>query len=524
MFKPTALYYCDGYKPAHKIMLAPNTTREAGTWIPRSLKYAPGGIKKILSIGQQLTVRWLHDEFTENFFKKPIEEVEQFVKDMCSYLSMDYNGDHFYELHKLGYLPIRIKSLPEGVETNPNIPHMTFINTVDGFAWLTLFLETIISALAWKTPTAGSISLKGLRNATEWVMKTDPDNAWLIPYMCHDFSARGLDPFAMIAIGLAHASCFRGSDTLITIPASRYYYDESIDDVCINSVNASEHSVSCTCIFTMGEIEMLKYWMGGLPKGILSVVMDTVDLTRVVKPEEDGYLMILKNMILSRDGKLVIRPDSNPKGLTPADIICGHNNELSNREMEAYFPNFYKKGLIECLWEIFNGTINKSGYKLLDTHIGGILGDGLTLDLQVEIYERLANKGFASTNIILGFGSFLLGFNSRDTFGWAAKGCWFETITNGVREGHDIFKDPITDSGMKKSLKGLVMVYNDRDDSESNSLMFDGKDNLMVKTQCSFEEEAQGILQTIYEDGVYYNQTTLSDIRKRVDTLAKIND
>ena len=136
----------------------------------------------------------------------------------------------------------------------------------------------------------------------------------------------------------------------------------------------------------------------------------------------------------------------------------------------------------------------------------------------------MANKGFASTNIILGFGSFLLGFNSRDTFGWAAKGCWFETITNGVREGHDIFKDPITDSGMKKSLKGLVMVYNDRDDSESNSLMFDGKDNLMVKTQCSFEEEAQGILQTIYEDGVYYNQTTLSDIRKRVDTLAKIND
>jgi nicotinamide phosphoribosyltransferase len=504
MFKPLAIYWSDGYKPGHKAMLAPNTVRLYGTSVPRSLKYAPKNIKKILSIGQQIIVRWLHDEFEANFFSRPIEDVEQFGRDMSKYLGVDYDIQHFRELHALGYLPIKFKSLPEGIETPVGIPHLTVINTVDGYAWLTLYLETIISALGWKAPTAGTISLAALRCTTKWVKKTDPENEWLIPYLCHDFSARGLDPYAMIAIGLAHAACFRGSDTLITIPAARYYYDEDVNTVQINSVNASEHSVSTTCIFTMGEIEMLKYWMGKIPNGILSVVMDTVDLTRVVTPTEDGYLSILKNLIINRDGKLVIRPDSNPAGLTPADIICGHNNTLSNREMEAYFPNFYHKGLIQCLWEIFGGTMNSVNYKVLNSHIGGILGDGLTLELQEDIYQRLADKGFAATNIVLGLGSYLLGFHSRDTFGWAIKGNWFETINDGVRVGHSIFKEPMTDSGFKKSLKGLCAVFQN-DDGE-----------YYVEMECTEERENDGLLHVIYVNGEFYNQTTLTEIRRRI--------
>jgi len=299
MFKPIILYFTDGYKIGHKKMLAPNTVRLYGTWIPRSVKYAPGGIKKIVSFGQQLVVRWLHDNFQETFFSQPVDVAIKFSKDMSKYLGMDFNGDHFIALHQLGYLPIRIKSLPEGIETDPNVPHMTFINTVDGFAWLTLFLETIISALAWKPSTSATIGLQYRRNLVEWVMKTCPEMVWLIPYLCHDFSARGLDPWTMISSGLGHAANFRGSDTLVVIPAARYFYNEPEDEVAIESVNASEHSVSTTCIFTMGEMEMLKYWMEAFPKGIFSAVMDTMDLTRVVTPEEDGYLTILKEMIMA---------------------------------------------------------------------------------------------------------------------------------------------------------------------------------------------------------------------------------
>lgn len=500
MFKPNTLFYTDGYKIGHKFMLAPGVNRLYGTWIPRSLKHASNDINKIVSFGQQLTWRWIHDEFEENFFKQDKEIAIKFSNDMSKYLGMVYDGKHFEELHDLGYLPLRVKSLPEGIETNPNIAHMTFINTKDGFAWLTLFMETIVSSLAWKPSTSATIAKQFKQVSTEWVKKTDESNMFLVDYLCHDFSARGLNPWDMVSSGLGHAISFRGSDTLITIPAARYFYNESENDVVINSVNASEHSVSTTCIFTMGELEMLRYWMKKFPEGILSCVMDTMDLTRVVKPEKDGYLTILKDEILSRNGKIVIRPDSSPKGLSPVDMICGHDNELSDRETQADYPEFYHKGLIECLWEIFGGTINEQGYKVLNSHIGAIYGDAITLDRQKEIYRRLSEKGFASTNVVLGVGSFTYQYNSRDFLGFAAKGGWFET-NDGE---YSIYKDPVTDSGTKKSPRGLVGVFVD----ENGEIYM--KDNLTK------EEEKTGLLHIIYEDGQFHNQTTFSSIRKKL--------
>ena len=265
-FKINSLYLTDGYKVGHKAMLAPGTTRLYGTWIPRSTKHAPKGISKIVSFGQQLVWKWLHDEFEENFFyikervngenpfyKEIMFELKtkalQFVKDMCLYLGMEYDGKHFEELWDLGYLPIKVKALPEGIETNPNVPHMTFINTVDGFAWLTLYLETIVSSLAWKPSTAATIAKLYRRQAEEWVAKTDPSNMWLVDFMCHDFSARGLDPMSQYLIGLGHATSFKGSDTLPVIPASRYFYGVKEDEMPIFSVAAGEHSVTTSNIF-----------------------------------------------------------------------------------------------------------------------------------------------------------------------------------------------------------------------------------------------------------------------------------
>ena len=569
MFKPISLFYSDGYKVGHKAMLAPGTTRLYGTWIPRSTKYAPGGIKKIVSFGQQLVARWLHDEFTEHFFSQPRFAATQFGKDMSMYLGMEYDASHFEALHDLGYLPIKIKALPEGIETNPNVPHMTFINTVDGFAWLTLYLETIISSLAWKPATSATIALQYRRNLVKWVTKTDPANAWLIPFLAHDFSARGLSPWDMLSSGLGHATSFRGSDSIIVIPGSRYFYDESYNEVAINSVNASEHSVSTTKIFTVGEQQMISDWLKVFPKGILSIVSDTFDLWKLITE----YLPANKEAIMARDGKLVIRPDSGD----PVDIICGKNIEKFDSDTYEDFKeecadylddilrsqtphgecggdydevvswngkmyhvtydpdwNRYDKqyyyidnygttvskckfvekestpadfGVIELLWNIFGGTVNEQGFKVLDPHIGAIYGDSITLDRQIQIYERLAAKGFASTNIVLGVGSYTYQMNTRDTLGFAAKGAWFEVEENGVKTGYDIFKDPVTDNGTKKSLKGLICVTKDHDGE------------YIVNTQCTPEMEAAGVLQTIYEDGKFYNQTSLTAIRSAIETL-----
>jgi len=500
MFRPNSLFYTDGYKIGHKRMLAKGTTRLYGTWIPRSIKYAPKGVKKIVSFGQQLVVKWLHDEFQENFFNQPIEVAERFGKDMSMYLGMDYDASHFVELHKLGYLPIRIKSLPEGIETNPNVPHMTFINTVDGFAWLTLYLETIISSLSWKPSTSATIALQYRRNVVEWVMKTDPANAWLIPFLCHDFSARGLSPWDMLSSGLGHASSFLGSDTIICIPGARYFYNEPEDQVSIYSVNASEHSVSTTKIFTVGEQQMIADWLEEFPKGILSIVSDTFDLWKLITE----YLPANKEAIMARDGKLVIRPDSGD----PVDIICGKPDESGVFNDQDYAKasksgSPEQKGVIELLWDIFGGTINEQGYKVLDPHIGAIYGDSITLDRQLEIYKRLEAKGFASTNIVLGVGSFTYQMNTRDTLGFAAKGAWFEVEENNTKVGYDIYKDPVTDDGTKKSLKGLICVT----------------ENHEVLTQCTPEQESQGILQTIYENGQFHNQITLTEVRERLNKL-----
>lgn len=254
---------------------------------------------------------------------------------------------------------------------------------------------------------------------------------------------------------------------------------------------------------TIAEYQFFKDLITENPSGILSLVSDTFDLFTVITE----FLPRLKEQIMSRDGKLVIRPDSGD----PVDIICGLNTKPNYTPFGSH-PEV--KGVIELLWDIFGGTINEQGYKVLDPHIGAIYGDSITLDRQVEIYERLAAKGFAATNIVLGVGSFTYQMNTRDTLGFAAKGAWFEveedkialdghTVIGKEKVGYDIYKDPVTDDGTKKSLRGLIMI-----DEQMN-----------VHTQCTPEQEATGLLQTIYEDGKFYNQTTLTEIRKRIQSI-----
>lgn len=563
MFNPNPLALTDGYKIGHRLMLAPETQYLYGTWIPRSLKHSAPGIEKILSAGQQLTWRWIHDQFEENFFSKPIEIAQKFGQDMSKYLGLPYDSTHFEDLHKLGYLPLRIKALPEGCETLPNVPHQTFVNTLPGYAWLTLYLETPISYTSWKTPTSATLALQYRRVAADWVMKTDSDNAWFIDFACHDFSARGLDPFSVISSGLAHSFSFIGSDTLIVIDAARYFYGVAEDEVPIASVNASEHSVTCTGLFYFldklesGELDHeidtyysydidatsstreepdlmaiaewlnLKRWLALFPTGILSLVSDTFDLFRVITE----ILPRLKDEIMARDGKLVIRPDSGD----PVDIICGINTRPSVNVRTGGLGTYYAKvdefgnalstwaratdaeakGVIELLWDIFGGTISKEGYRVLDQHIGAIYGDSINLERQTQIYQRLANKRFAATNIVLGVGSFTYQFNTRDTFGFAAKGAQFEADGKSF----DIYKDPATDDGTKKSLKGLCQVFNNRPDARPDEIKYDGLDQLEVKVGCTQAEEEGGVLQTIYENGKFYNPVTLNQVRERIKSL-----
>ena len=496
--KMNSLYLTDGYKTGHHQQYPKGTNKVYSNWTPRGNKYAPRGCDKVVSFGQQMVLKWLVSEFEENFFSQPKEKVCGEMKtELSMYLGTDYDVTHFEELHDLGYLPIEVKSLEEGTEVPLRIPILTVQNT-GNFGWVTNFLETILSNMLWQPMTSATIALLYKRILTEGALETDKENLPFVAFQGHDFSMRGMGGFmSTILSGLGHATSFNGSDSLPVIAASREYYNEK--GFVVGSVNATEHSVMCAG--TKGdEIGTFRRLMDTYPTGILSIVSDTWDLWSVVT----DYLPKLKSEIMGRDGKIVIRPDSGD----PVDIICGYNSltndELNDKPITLSDSHPSYKGLIELLWETFGGTINEQGYKVLDSHIGAIYGDSITPERARQIIKRLKAKGFASTNVVLGIGSYTYQYNTRDTFGFAMKATYVEV--NG--EGREIFKDPITDDGTKKSAKGLLYVQ--KNDINGDYELWD-----MV----SYDTEKTGELKTIFRDGKFYNETTLTDVREKLTNL-----
>jgi nicotinamide phosphoribosyltransferase len=421
-------------------------------------------------------------------------------EELTMYLGMDYDVTHFEKLHDLGYLPIEVKAISEGTMVPIKVPVLTIYNTHPDFYWLTNYLETILSNLLWKPMTSATIARQYRKVLTGWMRKTDPANAWFIDWQGHDFSMRGMDSAeAVISSGLGHLTSFSGTDSLPAIYGARKYY--GAEGFIAGSVPATEHSVMCAG-GKEDETETFRRLLETYPKGILSVVSDTWDLWKVCTE----HVVTLKEEILARDGKLVIRPDSGD----PVDILCGTRDEI-DRDWKGT-PE--QKGVIELLWDVFGGTVNEQGYKVLDSHIGAIYGDSITIERADKICKRLEAKGFASTNVVLGIGSFTYQYNTRDTFGFAMKATYVEVLKpiegkskeEWIFEGREIFKDPITDDGTKKSATGLLFVG--KNDNHEITLY----------DKVSWEEEGMGLLQTIYKDGEFRNTTDLTTIRQRVQS------
>jgi nicotinamide phosphoribosyltransferase len=484
------LFLTDGYKTGHHQQYPKGTTLVYSNFTPRSNKYGPKGCDRVVSFGQQMVMQQLHDLFQKDFFSQPKDRVcGEMKQELSMYLGMDYDVSHFEALHDLGYLPIEVRSLAEGTLVPIKVPVLTIYNTHPDFYWLTNYLETILSNLMWKPMTSATIAHQYRKVLTKWMEKTDKDNAWFIDWQGHDFSMRGMDSVeAVISSGLGHLTSFSGTDSLPAIYGARKYY--GAEGFVAGSVPATEHSVMCAG-GKEDEESTFRRLLETYPKGILSVVSDTWDLWRVCTE----HIVALKEEILARDGKLVIRPDSGD----PVDILCGREERLSDAPGEYKTPA--EIGVIELLWDVFGGTVNKQGYKVLDPHIGAIYGDSITIERADEICRRLEAKGFASTNVVLGIGSFTYQFNTRDTFGFAMKATYCEI--NG--EGREIFKDPITDDGTKKSATGLLCVT--RDEYSGDYMLMDRVD---------WQTSKGGELKTIYRDGSFENTTTLLEIRENL--------
>jgi nicotinamide phosphoribosyltransferase len=274
--------------------------------------------------------------------------------------------------------------------------------------------------------------------------------------------------------------------------------------------------------FELADIEYVRRLITKVyPDGVVSIVADSFDywgtITKTAKR--------LKDVILARNGKVVFRPDTGD----PVRIICGYKyksvvklEDLPRQgEVEyilyggkvlqfSHYEDFGEpvwvettqitthevKGSVECLWEIFGGTETIRGYKLLDAHVGLIYGDSITLDRAHAICEYLKQKGFASTNVVFGIGSYTYQYVTRDTDGYAVKATWCQV--DGVAV--EIYKKPKTDDGTKNSAYGLVAVYQD------------GKE-FALKDHATWDAVRNCAFVPIFKDGKLLKDYSLSEIR-----------
>lgn len=476
------LLLTDGYKVDHRRQYPDGTTLVYSNWTPRKSRIE--NVDNVVFFGLQYFIKKyiLHD-FEHYFFKQPKEKVvKQYARRINNYLGENEVGTkHIEDLHDLGYIPMVFKALPEGSSVPVRVPMFTMFNTKPEFFWLTNYFETLFSAVIWMPCTSATIAKEYRKILDKYASETSSVPEF-VDWQAHDFSMRGMAGIeASITSAAAHLLSFTGTDNLPAIDFLEEYYNANSDTELVGgSVPATEHSVMCMGT-TEGEFETFqRLIMEVYPKGIVSIVSDTWDLWKVLT----NYLPRLKESIAGRDGKVVVRPDSGD----PILILCGNPNGKTEEE---------KKGVVELLWETFGGTTNEKGYKELIPQIGAIYGDSITIERATEICEQLKKKGFASTNVVLGIGSFTYQYNTRDTFGFAMKATYGEV--NG--EGRAIFKDPITDDGTKKSAKGLMKIE-----------MENGTYKLI--DQVSWEEESQGELKEVFRDGKLLIDVSLSEIRE----------
>lgn len=475
----------DGYKTSHYAMMPPGTNKVFANFTNRSSRR---GLDKVVTFGLQYFVkRYLMRDWNENFFNQPKEKViKAHKRRLDNYLGKDkVSMDHIAALHDKQYLPLEIRALPEGSLVPLKVPAITVENTTDDSYWLTNYIETNLSDTIWFPSSSATTALLYRRLLDSYAAKTS-DIPEFVDVQAHDFSMRGHTSLESACVsGMGHLLSFTGTDTIPAIDYLEQYYNADSDKEVVGvSVPASEHSVM-TFGGREGEAEIIKRLIQVVyPDGVVSLVCDSYDFFKTINETIRG----LKDEILARNGTLVIRPDSGD----PVEIVCG--NPDSGDELE-------QKGAIQLLWEIFGGRVNCKGYKQLDSHVGVIYGDSITLDRAYKICDLLEQVGFASTNVVFGVGSFTYQYLTRDTDGSAMKTTYGEVNHTGI----NIFKDPKTDSGFKKSARGLLAV-----------LWKDGNYELVQEASRELQQSGWNMLQPVFRNGQLLRDHTLSEIRNRL--------
>ncbi len=341
MKNQVATLLCDFYKVSHKNLYPTGTEVVYSTWVPRK-SFIPE-INSVVAFGFQKFIKeYLIEYFNENFFEREqwqvVADYERVIKFTLGIQNPD--SSHIRALHDLQYLPISIKALPEGTLTPLRVPMLTVENTLPEFFWVTNYLETIMSCELWQSSTSATLAFEYKKLLTQYAKETGGDVGF-VNFQAHDFSMRGMTSLqSSISSGMGHLLSFQGTDTIPAILGHEEFYGANIEKELVGtSIPATEHSIQCA--YANDEEYIRDIITNKNPTGMVSVVSDGYNFWNVV----GSVLPKLKDQIMARDGKLVIRPDSG----NPVYIVVGDPTEGDP---------LVQKGLIECLWDTFGGTVN----------------------------------------------------------------------------------------------------------------------------------------------------------------------
>ena len=499
--KTNPMLLIDFYKAVHAEMLPKGITKSVSYFTPRMSRIDMWDF--VVNFGEQgLCKVYFIDYFNNYFFNRPLEEVISEYKRIMDFTLGEnaYKIDKIEKLHKLGYLPIEVVALPEGTKVPMHVPMFAITNTHPDFAWLPQSLESLISAEMWHPMLAATVGVTYRDIVNKYYDLTCENNISRARAL-GAFDFRGEECLqSAVKAGAGWCLSFLNTATVPTIPylEDNYNCDCTKEPVAFGSPS-TEHSVMCSNYAVDGDEETLirRLLTEIYPNTSFSCVLDSYDYWNII----DNILPKLKKEILEHNGCMLMRGDSG-------DCV------------EVVTKTVFK------LWDIFGGTINSKGYKVLDSHVKAIYGDSITIQRCEQIYQILMENGFACSNVALGVGSFsfqcieeekeitvkdelgqhwtgktkVLSPFTRDTFSSCIKATYCEI--NG--KPTPIFKNP-KDGGFKKSQKGCCVVY---EDGYFDTLNF--KDGYSWEDACNAKEN---LLKPIFKDGVMIKEQSLKEIR-----------
>lgn len=366
-----------------------------------------------------------------------------------------------------GYLPIRIRSVKEGSIVPVKNVLFKVESTDPKCAWLVGIVETMLMRL-WYPISVATNSMAGMEILKYHYDKTGVTSD--LRFALHDFGYRGVSCEEQAWIGgAAHLLTFKGTDTVAGIRMLQHYYGASVEGF---SVPATEHMVM-TIKGRAGERQRYIDVLKAYPDGIVSIVSDTYNIYEVC--EMLGTDEEIRQLILNRNGKLVIRPDSGE----PVEV------------------------LIKCLDIIekhFGSTVNEKGYKTIYEKIGFIWGDGISITSVHTILENMTRANWSIDNFVFGGGKEILQNFTRDTIKFAIK-CSF-AIING--QSIDVYKDPITGSGKKSKIGQQFLTYDEETGYKTVSSI-----DIKEDSSLSYLKDA---LEIVYENGNLLVDPTYNEI------------